>query len=86
MTGIILYGSFELAPYSKKYMDILESAGEKYDLIGWRREEIPQYTGENVYMYGAACGKSRYSSPIQTDKTRTRVQEICKEYNKEKGL
>lgn len=64
MTGIILYGSFELAPYSKKYMNILERSGEKYDLIGWRREEIPQYAGDNVYMYGGEAAK-RYSSPTQ---------------------
>ena len=30
MVGIILYGSFELAPYAKKYMNILENAKIPY--------------------------------------------------------
>lgn len=64
MTGVILYGPFELAPYSKTYMELLDEAGEKYDLIGWRREEEPQYTGENVFMYEGESGK-RFSSPIE---------------------
>lgn len=64
MKAIVLYGSFEFAPYAKKYMEILEETGEEYDLIGWRREEIPQYTGDNVYMYGGTAAK-RYSSPIR---------------------
>ena len=63
MTGIILYGSFELAPYSKKYMKILDDANIEYDLIGWRREERVTYTGGNVYMYEGGAAK-RYSSVI----------------------
>lgn len=63
MTGIVLYGSFELAPYSKKYMKILDDANMKYDLIGWRREEEPVYTGGNVYMYEGGAAK-RYSSVL----------------------
>lgn len=64
MVGIILYGPFELAPYSKKYMRILDDAGIRYDLIGWRREEQIRYTGSNVYMYEGKTAK-RYSSPIR---------------------
>lgn len=63
MVGIILYGSFELAPYAKKYMNILENAKIPYDLIGWRREEKAQYFGENVYVYEGKAAK-RYSSPF----------------------
>lgn len=61
MVGIILYGPFELAPYSKKYMKILSDLGIEYDLIGWSKDEKTFYSGENVYMYD---GKSadRYSS------------------------
>ena len=51
MVGIILYGSFELAPYAKKYMNILENAKIPYDLIGWSREEEARYSGENVHIY-----------------------------------
>ena len=63
MTGIILYGSFELAPYAKKYMNILDKANIPYDLIGWRREEEAQYLGENVYIYEGKAAK-RFSSPF----------------------
>ena len=63
MVGIILYGSFELAPYAKKYMNILENAKIPYDLIGWRREEEARYSGENVHIYEGKAAK-RYSSPI----------------------
>lgn len=64
MIGILLYGPFELAPYSRKYMQILKNAGIEYDLIGWRREEKVYYTGKNVYMYEGRTAK-RYSSPIR---------------------
>lgn len=84
MTGIILYGSFELAPYSKKYMNILKRSGEKYDLIGWHREEIPQYTGDNVYMYDGAAAK-RYSSPIQKIKPALGFREYVKGILKKKN-
>lgn len=63
MVGIILYGSFELAPYAKKYMIILESAKIPYELIGWRREEEVRYRGENVHIYEGRAAK-RYSSPL----------------------
>lgn len=63
MVGIILYGSFELAPYAKKYMNILDGLKIPYDLIGWRREEKTQYFGENVYIYEGRAAK-RYSSPF----------------------
>lgn len=63
MTGIILYGSFELAPYSKKYMKILDDAGEKYDLVGWRREEEAEYFGDNVFIYEGKAAK-RFSSVL----------------------
>lgn len=63
MVGIILYGPFELAPYSKKYMRILRDAGEQFDLIGWRREETVQYEGDNVFIYDGKSGK-RYSSVL----------------------
>ena len=63
MVGIILYGSFELAPYAKKYMNILENAKIPYDLIGWRREEEARYSGENVHIYEGKAAK-RYSSPF----------------------
>ena len=84
MIGIILYGSFELAPYSKKYMDILEEAGETYDLIGWRREEIPQYEGDNVYMYGGAAAK-RYSSPMQKIRPALGFRQYVKDIIKKKN-
>lgn len=61
MVAIILYGPFELAPYSIKYMEILKAAGEEYDLIGWRREEKVQFVGENVFMYEGKTAK-RFSS------------------------
>ncbi len=57
MVGIILYGSFELAPYFKKYTKVLDDAGIAYDLIGWRREEKALYAGENVFMYEAPPAK-----------------------------
>lgn len=62
MVGIILYGAFKLAPYTKKYTDILDSLGIKYDLIGWRREEEPSYA-DNVYMYNGRTAK-RFSSVL----------------------
>ena len=62
MVGIILYGSFELAPYSKMYMRILDDLGIQYDLIGWKREEKTEYTGENVFIYEGPAAK-RFSSP-----------------------
>lgn len=63
MVGIILYGAFELAPYAKKYTDILDKIGEKYDLIGWRRDEVPVFEGENVFMYEGKSSK-RYSPVV----------------------
>ncbi len=51
VVGIILYGPFELAPYAKKYMKILDNANIRYDLIGWRRDEKAFFGGEGVYMY-----------------------------------
>lgn len=66
MVAIILYGPFELAPYSVKYIEILDKAGVGYDLIGWRREEKVQYTGDNVYMYEGQTAKrfSRLAAKI----------------------
>lgn len=63
MVGIILYGPFELAPYAKAYMQMLDGMDIKYDLIGWRRGDAAEYEGENVYIY---CGKTakRFSTPI----------------------
>lgn len=63
MTAIILYGSFELAPYAKLYMKILDGAGEKYHLIGWKRETQTTYSGENVYVYEGKTAK-RFSSVL----------------------
>ncbi len=63
MTGIILYGPFELAPYSRNYMNILKESGVKYDLIGWRREEEIKYSSGNVYMYEGSTAK-RFSSAL----------------------
>lgn len=63
MVGIILYGSFELAPYSKMYMKLLEELGYEYELIGWKREEETEYSGDNVYVYEKPAAK-RFSSPI----------------------
>lgn len=61
MVSIILYGSFELAPYARLYMDILGEAGEKYHLIGWKRETATTYTGDNVFVYEGRAAK-RFSS------------------------
>ena len=87
MVGIILYGSFELAPYSKMYMSILEQLGIGYDLIGWKREEKTEYAGENVFIYDGRAAK-RFSSPIDKIKPalgyRKYIKKIIKQRNYDK--
>ena len=61
MVAIILYGSFELAPYAKLYMNILDDLKTEYHLIGWKRETQTTYTGDNVYVYNGKTAK-RFSN------------------------
>ena len=87
MVGIILYGSFELAPYSKMYMRILDDLDIQYDLIGWKREEKTEYTGENVFIYEGPAAK-RFSSPADKIKPalgyRKYIMNIIKKRNYDK--
>lgn len=63
MIAIILYGSFELAPYARLYMQMLDEMGKEYHLIGRKQEAEITYSGDNVFVYEGDVPK-RFSSLV----------------------
>lgn len=62
MIGIILLDAAELTPYIRKYIDVFEADGIKYDIIHWKRENETEYKGENIFTYTGEF--NRYSGKL----------------------
>ncbi len=87
MIAIILYGSFELAPFAQLYMNMLAESGEKYHLIGWKREAQLTYAGDNVFVYGGRAAKrfsSAASKVIPAEGYRRFVKKLIRKYRYDK--
>lgn len=52
MVGIVYAGQIELAPFVKKYTDVLDRLCICYDIINWNREKENVVCGDNIYTYG----------------------------------
>ncbi len=63
LVGIIYLGEISLCPFAKKYIDILDINGIKYEIIQWDRSGVRKEDNDSAHTFH--CFRERYTNPVK---------------------